>query len=280
MRYRFLFLPIFAEKKRLFRTKMKTKRFSCSIYAWTLFVCAFGLVSCHDLTIDNGGYLSMMNRGTIVGNDEDGYYLFSDGRNEVAICYGKGLDKYERAYYSLSFKEENRFFSDRTPGFTIIDNARVGIVSTYKVIHPISKAEADKRGITHPDSCSVDENFYFSNSYGAYCGYFDFSTLATITHDLYTHYEYASIPIDLVYDPARQSPDTLRLELCYRHHVPEGWEKYRYEAGTFSCDISGLANLQEWNDSLCIVVDTGDKQLHYMPISKKGFKKPEPFFDF
>ena len=105
---------------------MKTKRFSCSIYAWTLFVCAFGLVSCHDLTIDNGGYLSMMNRGTIVGNDEDGYYLFSDGRNEVAICYGKGLDKYERAYYSLSFKEENRFFSDRTPGFTIIDNARVG----------------------------------------------------------------------------------------------------------------------------------------------------------
>ena len=227
---------------------MKTKRFSCSIYAWTLFVCAFGLVSCHDLTIDNGGYLSMMNRGTIVGNDEDGYYLFSDGRN--------------------------------TPGFTIIDNARVGIVETYKVIHPISKAEADKRGITHPDSCSVDENFYFSNSYEAYCGYFDFSTLATITHDLYTHYEYASIPIDLVYDPARQNPDTLRLELCYRPHVPEGWEKYRYEAGTFSCDISGLANLQEWNDSLCIVVDTGDKQLHYMPISKKGFKKPEPFFDF
>ena len=103
----------------------------------------------------------MMDRGTIVGNDEDGYYLFSDRGNEVAICYGKGLDKYERAYYGLSFKEENRFFSDRTPGFTIIDNASVEIETANRIIHPISKAEADKRGITHPDSCSVDENFTF-----------------------------------------------------------------------------------------------------------------------
>ena len=87
---------------------MKTKRFSCSIYAWTLFVCAFGLVSCHDLTIDNGGYLSMMNRGTIVGNDEDGYYLFSDGRNEVAICYGKGLDKYERAGLTTACRSKKK----------------------------------------------------------------------------------------------------------------------------------------------------------------------------
>lgn len=260
--------------------KMKTNRFSFSIYAWTLFACAFGLASCHDLTIDNGGYLGFMTKGTIVGNDEDGYYLYSYSGDEVAICYGKGLDKYERAYYSLSFKEENRFFSDRTPGFTIIDNANVEIETANRIIHPISKAEADKRGITHPDSCSVDENFELSDSYGAGDGYFDFYTLATITNDFSTHYEYASIPIDLVYDPARQSPDTLRLALCYRPHVPEGWEKYRYEGGTLSCDISGLADLQAWNDTLCIVVDTGDKQLHYLPISKKGFKKPEPFFDF
>ena len=219
-------------------------------------------------------------KGTIVGNDEDGYYLFSYGGDEVAICYGKGLDKYERAYYGLSFKEENRFFSDRTPGFTIIDNASVEIETANRIIHPISKAEADKRGITHPDSCSVDKNFDLSDSYGAGDGYFDFYTLATISHDSYTHYEYASVPIDLVYDPARQSPDTLRLELCYRPRVPEGWEKYRYEGGTLSCDISGLAGLQEWNDSLCIVVETGDDELHYLPISKKDFKKPEPFFDF
>ncbi len=260
---------------------MKTNRFSFSIYAWTLCICAFGLASCqNDLTFDNGGYIGFMTKGTIVGNDEDGYYLFSYGGNEVAICYGKGLDKYERAYYGLSFKEENRFFSDRTPGFTIIDNASVEIETANRIIHPISKTEADKRGITHPDSCSVDENFDLSDSYGAGDGYFDFYTLATITHDSYTHYEYASVPIDLVYDPARQSPDTLRLELCYRPHVPEGWEKYRYEGGTLSCDISGLADLQEWNDSLCIVVETGDDELHYLPISKKDFKKPEPFFDF
>ena len=260
---------------------MKTNRFSFSFYAWTLCICAFGLASCqNDLTFDNGGYIGFMTKGTIVGNDEDGYYLFSYGGNEVAICYGKGLDKYERAYYSLSFKEENRFFSNRTPGFTIIDNASVEIETANRIIHPISKAEADKRGITHPDSCSVDENFDLSDSYGAGDGYFDFYTLATISHDSYTHYEYASVPIDLVYDPARQSPDTLRLELCYRPRVPEGWEKYRYEGGTLSCDISGLAGLQEWNDSLCIVVETGDDELHYLPISKKDFKKPEPFFDF
>ena len=133
---------------------MKTNRFSFSIYVWTLCVCAFGLASCHDLTIDNGGYLGFMTKGTIVGNDEDGYYLFSYGGDEVAICYGKGLDKYERAYYSLSFKEENRFFSNRTPGFTIIDNASVEIETANRIIHPISKAEADKRGITHPESGS------------------------------------------------------------------------------------------------------------------------------
>ena len=113
-----------------------------------------------------------MTKGTIVGNDEDGYYLFSYGGNEVAICYGKGLDKYERAYYSLSFKEENRFFSNRTPGFTIIDNASVEIETANRIIHPISKTEADKRGITHPDSCSVDKNFDLSDSYGAGDGYF------------------------------------------------------------------------------------------------------------
>ena len=160
---------------------MKTNRFSFSIYVWTLCVCAFGLASCHDLTIDNGGYLGFMTKGTIVGNDEDGYYLFSYGGDEVAICYGKGLDKYERAYYGLSFKEENRFFSDRTPGFTIIDNASVEIETANRIIHPISKAEADKRGITHPDSCSVDKNFDLSDSYGAGDGYFDFYTLALTT---------------------------------------------------------------------------------------------------
>lgn len=188
---------------------------------------------------------------TVVGNDNDGYYLFSDLAPQATICYGKGLDKYERAYCNVYFKEENRFFSDRTPGFILIDNARIEIITAYNVIRPISKEEAERHHITYTDSCSVAPSFSLNHSIGASNGYFDFETPATLSYAHPTYNEYIPIPMDMIYDPERQSPDTLRLELNYRPRIPEGWTTdWKYEDETSSCDISALSDLQQWNDSL------------------------------
>lgn len=259
---------IFAETDN--ETTMKTKGFvlKCLITATAL--CSVLLTSCRE-NLDLG--LGYTITGTIVGDDENGYYLYSDRYPEVAVSYEKGLDKYERAYCSIRFKEENRFFSDRPGEFCLIDNADIEIITPYDVIRPISKTEADERHIT--DSCSAAPHF-LTGGYASR-GYFNFSTaISVLNMDDMSH---SHIPADLIYDPARQSPDTLRLELCYRPRIPEGKTACRYEYGTTSCDISGLAGLQEWNDSLCIVIEAGDSLTHRIPISRNDFRKPEPLFN-
>ena len=105
-----------------------------------------------------------------------------------------------------------------------------------------------------------------------YRGYFDlhasFATVNSVTG------EKIQGKISLVYDPQEQTQDSLKLQLYYNPNTPDYWSKTQTDYETVSCDISSLVNLQQWKDSVTIVVKSGDKEKHHTKISKNDFLKP------
>ena len=83
-----------------------------------------------------------------------------------------------------------------------------------------------------------------------------FMSTATITGDsINGYYCYLDVGgIVISYDQALQNPDTLLLQLYYNPNIPENWTNIKTDYGSVSCDISNLATLQNWNDSVTIVV--------------------------
>ena len=99
--------------------------------------------------------------------------------------------------------------------------------------------------------------------------YAGFSTVNSVTG------EKIQGKINLVYDPQEQTQDSLKLQLYYNPNTPDDWSKTQTDYGTVSCDISSLVNLQQWKDSVTIVVKSGDKEKHRTKISKNDFLKPD-----
>ena len=99
---------------------------------------------------------------------------------------------------------------------------------------------------------------------------------ATITGDsINGYYCYLDVGgIVISYDQALQNPDTLHLQLYYNPNITENWTNIKTDYGSVSCDISNLATLQNWNDSVTIVVKTGDNSKLLRKISKADFIKP------
>ncbi len=99
---------------------------------------------------------------------------------------------------------------------------------------------------------------------------------ATITGDsINGYYCYLDVGgIVISHDQALQNPDTLLLQLYYNPNIPENWTNTKTDYGSVSCDISNLATLQNWNDSVTIVVKTGDNSKLLRKISKADFIKP------
>ncbi|MFA6361171.1 MAG: hypothetical protein WCX14_10770, partial [Dysgonamonadaceae bacterium] len=62
--------------------------------------------------------------------------------------------------------------------------------------------------------------------------------------------------------------------LCYNPHIPEDWSNTCFDYGKVSCDISSLATLKQWSDSVTIVVEVKDDKKHFTKISKSDFFKP------
>ena len=146
--------------------------------------------------------------------------------------------------------------------------AHVVTWSKYEIIHPISKEEANNTNIA--ENCQLPS--LLGVGYG-YHGYFDlhagFSTVNSVTG------EKIQGKINLVYDPQEQTQDSLKLQLYYNPNTPDDWSKTQTDYGTVSCDISSLVNLQQWKDSVTIVVKSGDKEKHRTKISKNDFLKPD-----
>lgn len=238
---------------------MKTKHL-----LWIFFGIA-GLISCDQE--DDDGSRAFMQEATVTGDSINGYHCYMDGGG-VAVSRDRWLDGIERGYFSIHYMQED--WSVSADQEVYIRNARVLPNSVYRVIRPISAEEAADRHITDRDSCSVPP--LFSVEYG-YRGYFDFNTGLSVVNQV--NVEKMPVGMNMVYDPAKQTPDTLRLQFCYHPRIPDNWTKINFDYGQASCDISSLATLIPWNDSVTIVVETGEEVRHLTKISKNDFLKPQ-----
>ena len=184
----------------------------------------------------------------------------------LVISHDQNLVEAERGYFSFYYNEDD--WESSINGEIFINNAHVVTWSKYDIIHPINKEEANNANIA--ENCQLPS--LLSVGYG-YCGYFDlhagFSTFNSITGEIIQG------KISLVYDPLEQTQDSLKLQLYYDPNIPEDWSKTLVDYRTVSCDISSLANLQQWKDSVTIIVKSGDKEKHRTKISKNDFLKPD-----
>ncbi len=229
-----------------------------------LFACIFTYTGCNEMEDD--GSRGFMSDATIVGDSENGYYCYLD-HGGLVISYSRELADKERGYFSFNYMEND--WTTAPNGLKYIDNAHVYASQEYDVIHPITQKEAEAKHITDKDSCFVPS--FLSVDYPSN-GYFDINArFATVIKE---KEENIYGEVNIVYDAAKQDPDTLRLQLCYNPHIPDGWSKVGNISRTVSCDISSLASLQQWNDSVTIVIDDADKGQYIRKIRKNDFLKP------
>ncbi|MEN6570190.1 MAG: hypothetical protein ABFC18_09355 [Rikenellaceae bacterium] len=172
----------------------------------------------------------------------------------------------ERGYFGFHYKESD--WTTSADGVKFIDNAHISGWSVYDIIQPISKAEAEAKHITDKDRCQLPS---FLSVDRGYRGYFDLNLGTSIINR--ENGEKIRAELNMVYDPEEQIPDTLRLQLCYNPRIPDNWSATSNDYGTVSCDISSLVNLQQWSDSVTVVVKSGDKEKHGFKISKNDFIK-------
>jgi len=230
-----------------------------------LFFCTIGFISCDNEEDD--GSRGFMSKATITDNSTNGYYCYLDGGGLV-ISYDQRLADIERGYFAFSYMEDD--WRTNADSVMYINNAYVSPYSIYDVIHPISIEEAESKHITDVDSCLIPP--YLSLDYG-YRGYFDLNTGLSVVN--LVNLEKVFAKLNMVYDPAKQTPDTLRLQFCYNLHIPDKWSKTTFDYGSVSCDISSFASLEQWSDSVTIVVEAGDEKKHLTKISKNDFFKAD-----
>lgn len=236
-------------------------------YILWLFFCSTGFLSC-DNDYDDGSR-AFSDVATITGDSINGYFCYLNSGG-LAVSHDRWLAGIKRGYFSFHYTEDDwTTTSDQT---SYINNAHVFPISIHQVLRPISLEEAESRHITDPDSCSVPELLSIGRGYR---GYFIFNTgLSVVNRE---NVQKVPVRMNFVYDSAKQTPDTLRLQFCYQPRIPDDWTKTSFDYDAASCDISSLATLIQWSDSVTIVVEAGDKMQHQSKIGKKDFLKPEPF---
>lgn len=231
------------------------------------FIFIIGIIGCNKEKDD--GSRAFSDVATITGDSINGYFCYLNSGG-LAVSHDRWLGGIERGYFSFHYTEDD--WTTTSDQISYINNAHVFPISVHQVLRPISLEEADSRHITDPDSCSVPEILSIGRGYQ---GYFTFNTgLSVVNRE---NVEKIPVRMNFVYDPAKQTPDTLRLQFCYQPRIPDDWTKTSFDYDAASCDISSLATLIQWSDSVTIVVEAGDEMQHRTKISKQDFLKPEPF---
>ncbi len=240
---------------------MKSLLSSIITLACSVFVCT----SCTDMEDD--GSRAFADVATIMGDSENGYYCHLD-HGGLAVSYSEELAGKERGYFTFSYTESD--WTIGANGVQHIDNVHVRTIETYDVVHPLTREEAASGHITDKGHCTVPERLAVGYVSG---GYVDLSAgFATFNHE---SGEIKKGEVNVVYDAARQEPDTLRLQLCYSPRIPDGWKKTSSEWRTVSCDISSFSSLLQWKDSLTLVIENGSKEKrHLRKMSRNDFLKP------
>lgn len=193
------------------------------------FCCIIGFISCDD---EDDGSRGFMHEATIIGDSTNGYYCYFDGGG-FAISYDRGLASIERGYFAFNYMEVD--WKTTADNVMYIDNAHVSSYLIYDVIHPISIEEAESKHITDKDSCFIPP--LLSLDYG-YRGYFDLNTGLSIMNMI--NGEKVFSKLNIVYDPAKQTSDTLLLQFCYNPQKPDKWSNTSIDYGKVSCDISSF----------------------------------------
>ena len=243
--------------------------FRHSIGLFILTLSTVSLVSCKDNVED--GSRAFMCKATVTGNAASGYTCYLDGGGLV-LSQDPNLEGVERGYFAFHYMETDWTSSS---GISYIRNAHVLPQAIFEIVRPTRIDEAENDHDSATDQCQ--EPPLLSLETGG-MGYFDLNTGIRI----FNHENGESVPVsmDLMYDPAEQTPDTLRLDLCYRPEVPAQWTNTSVEYGSVSCDISSLADLMPWSDSVTIAVRVAPDKRFMTRISKNGFSKPVPESNF
>lgn len=231
----------------------------------TFSICLIAYTGCNDFKDD--GSRAFMSNATIVGDPQNGYYCYLDGGGLV-ISHDRGLKDVERGYFNFSYMEDD--WTTSADGMQFINNAHVNPFTIYDVIRPVNKDEFEANLITDKEGYQVPS--FLKIGYG-YRGYFNLSgSMATVN---LMNGEKARPTLNLVYDITEQTSDTLKLHLFCNLNIPTNWSNITADHESVSCDISSLATLQPWKDSITIEVRTTDEKKHYCKISKADFIKPD-----
>lgn len=232
-------------------------------------ILTIGILSsagCTDPMKDDGSR-GFANVATIVGDAENGFYCYQGQYAGPIVSHSKELAGKERGYFNFYYTESD--WTTSANGVKYIDNALVHTIEAYETVHPLTREEANAGHITDSENCAIPQ--LLSIGYISY-GYVDlqagFSTFNDITGEIHNG------EVNLIYDATKQEPDTLRLQLCYNPNIPSGWTKTGHHFRTVSCDISSLFSLQQWSDSLTLVIDDGSKKKHLKKMSRNDFLKP------
>lgn len=227
--------------------------------------CLSCLAGCTDIGLKDDGSRAFVSKATVIGDGENGYYCYSDVL--PAIACSDAFAGIERGYFTFTYTESD--WTTAPDGKMYIAHVHAYPIDVYDIIHPLSAAEAEKGELIDKERCTVPERLTVDHAAN---GYVDLSSQFSTFNQESGAYSHGDVRI--VYDPALQEPDTLRLQLYYIPSLPDGWTKTSSDYRTVSCDLSSLASLCQWNDSLTLVVDDGDQKKHCRRMSKKNFQKP------
>ncbi|MDE5611986.1 MAG: hypothetical protein K2I90_08230 [Odoribacter sp.] len=228
-----------------------------------LLFCVLAFSGCRK---EDDGLRGFMCEATVLGDSVKGFHCYLDGGGLV-ISHDRWLKGIERGYFAFHYTEED-WQTDDVHGIHIA-NAHVYPEAVYKVIRPVSREEAGSLHVSAEDTCRTPD--HFTLGYG-WRGYFDLYTGVAVMNS--ESGEKASVQMNMIYDPDRQTADTLLLQFCYHPRIPDAWNRHCFLYGSASCDISSFASLRPWSDSVNIVVEVGDKR-YGRKISKEDFLKPE-----
>ena len=191
-----------------------------------LLFCAFAFSGCQK---EDDGFRGFLSEATVMGDSVNGFYCYLDGGGLV-ISHDRWLKEIERGYFAFYYTEDDWQMDDIHGKY--IANAHILPEAVYEVIRPVSRQEAENLHVGDGDTCRTPSLFILGNGYR---GYFDLSTGIAVRNSEGGKTE--SVPMNMIYDPDRQTADTLVLQLCYHPRITDTWERYSFLYGNASFDI-------------------------------------------
>lgn len=223
------------------------------------------MTSCNNNEIEMPtGFLE---NATIVKQSPEIYHCYFDNSENYFVSNSKVLEGVERGYFSFLLDKDE--WKEHSTGDWSNITANVSPINVFPIITPMSKEEAEKKGILASENLQVPKNLGIGSAghgYLDFWGYFDAINLKDSSKN--------QGKLFIVFDPKEQSADSLFLNIYFNSNILKESEFSSAPSSINSCDISVLSSLQEWNDSVAVVIRTPKEDKFCKNISKKSFLRP------